>query len=185
MNRLSHLAGWYVGTCTNTTSNITANLLLQIHGATETRMHGELGLFGNLAGGGHFHASLDGGVIRFTTCIPAVQAVIEWIGKRVADGYSGSYQVTCDAPDPAHDIMAQQEGVWSCARVDHLSHELESVFVFHDGETEGPLALEEFVQHATADRWPSHALVVRNHGTAWSTIGECITELQAQTAEAN
>ncbi|MEK7782018.1 MAG: hypothetical protein AAB370_11015 [Verrucomicrobiota bacterium] len=185
MNNLPKFASWYVGTCTNTTSDITANLLLQIHGATETRVHGELGLFGNLAGGGPFHASLDSGTIRFTTCIPAIQVVIEWTGKRVGDRYSGSYQVTCDAPDPERGIMAREEGLWSCVQVNHLGHELESVFVFHDGETEGPLALEEFVQHATVDRWPPHALVARHDFKLWSTVEGCITELQSQTIGAN
>jgi len=119
--------------------------------------------------------------------VPALQTVIEWNGERTADGFSGSYKVSCDAPDPERGIMAQQEGVWSCIFVQcpGEADRIESVFVFHAGETEGPFALDEFVQHAVAERWPAHALVARSNGTAWNTIGDCLTELQSQTIGAN
>lgn len=189
MHNPLNLAGWYVGTCTNTTTDTTANLLLRIHGATDTRIHGELSLSGNLGGGGPFHASLHQGQIRFTTCLPALQTVIEWIGERSTDGFTGSYKVSCDAPDPERGIMARQEGVWSCDFVQHPGNldtdRIESVFVFHAGKSEGPLALEEFVQHATDERWPAHALVARSNCTAWNTISECLAELQSQIVSAN
>lgn len=189
MNQSNKLAGWFVGTCTNTTIDTTANLLLRIHGATDTRMHGELNLSGNLGGGGPFHATLHQRWIRFTTCLPALLTVIEWSGERTADGFSGSYKVTCDAPDPERGVFAEQEGVWSCAfvrgPVDPDSEPTESVLVFNAGASEGPFVLDEFVQHAVDERWPPHALVARSNGAAWSTIRECITELQAQTVGAN
>jgi len=41
---ISLLPGWYVGTCTNITADVTDNLLLTIFGVTGSTMHGELAL---------------------------------------------------------------------------------------------------------------------------------------------
>jgi hypothetical protein len=60
MSETKILPGWFAGTCTNTTVNQTANLLLRIYGATDFRMHGELGVYGNLDGGGSFHRQPPG-----------------------------------------------------------------------------------------------------------------------------
>lgn len=85
--------GWFVGSCTNTTMGISANLLLVIHGATETGVHGELYLSGDLGGGGPFNGNIGSSVITFTTCVPTAQTAIEWQGHIVAEQISGNYTV--------------------------------------------------------------------------------------------
>ena len=189
MSESKLLPGWFAGTCTNTTANQSANLLLHIYGATDTRMHGELGLYGNLGGSGPFHASLKEGRVLFTTCQPARQVVIEWSGDRSDNGFTGTYKVEVDAPDLAHGVLPLQEGIWSCTFVRGLSapdaDEIKDVSVFHEGKSEGPFPEEEFAQHAIAERWPSHALAATHDCTVWGTIGEFIASRQADTIVGN
>jgi len=181
--------GWFAGTCTNTTVNQTANLLLRIYGATDSRMHGELGVYGNLGGGGPFHASLKEGRVLFTTCQPAHQSVIEWSADRTDDGFSGTYKVEVDAPELAPWELRLQEGIWSCrfvrgsgaAAADEINH----VSVFDEGKSEGPFAMEDFAQQAIAERWPPHALAATQDCTEWGTVGEFIASLQARTISGN
>lgn len=170
------LTGWFVGTCTNSTAHTSANLLLRIHGATETRIHGELSLFGDLGGGGPFHGTVQGETVRFTTCLPALQIVIEWDGRRTGDGMAGTYEVWSDHPEVAALGLQRQTGVWACALVSQLdaagANRTELVWVFHDGQSEGPLTVEVFLKHTADERWPSHALAARENCTVWCTVGE-------------
>lgn len=189
MSESKIVAGWFAGTCTNTTVNQSANLLLHIFGATDSRMHGELGLYGNLGGGGPFHASIKQGRVLFTTCLPAHQIVIEWSGARTEDGFSGTYKTECDAPDPARGVSGPQEGIWSCSFVRDLSapdaDEFNRVSVFHEGRSEGPFSMEEFAQHAIAERWPPYAMAAAEDCTDWSTVGAFLASLRAETISGN
>jgi hypothetical protein len=182
-------AGWFAGTCTNTTAGITANLLLKIHGATDRRMHGELGLYGNLGGSGPFYASLDHGRVRFTTCMPAYQVVIEWSGDLTENGFAGTYVTECDAPDLGQGGTGPQAGVWTCLFVRGLDDpdlaRNHQVSVIHEGESAGPFTQEEFLQHALVGRWPPHALAAMQDCTVWGTVGECIASHQAGSAGSN
>jgi len=82
-----------------------------------------------------------------------------------------------------------QEGIWSCTFVRGLgapdSDEINHVSVFHEGRSEGPFSMEEFMQHAIAERWPSHALAATHDCTVWGTIGEFIASRQADTIVGN
>ena len=162
-----NLTGWFVGTCTNSTVNTSANLLLHIHGATEVRIHGELSLFGELDGGGPFHGTVLGETVRFTTCLPALQIVIEWEGKRTGDGMAGTYDVWSDHPGVAAQGLQRQAGIWSCALVSQPDEtgadRTGLVWVFHDGQSDGPFTVEAFLKHTAAERWPPHALTAREN----------------------
>ena len=165
---------WFVGTCVNSTANETANLLLLIHGGTEARMHGELSLSGELGGGGPFHADVQGDRLRFTTCLPVLQTVVEWQGQRTERGLAGTYQVWCDLPKAVAPGLAQQQGEWSCERVspaDEIGPDRrEDIWVFHDGSVQGPMSEMEFLRQAGASRWPAHALVARENKAVWNTV---------------
>lgn len=165
---------WFVGTCVNSTANERANLLLLIHGGMEARVHGELSLFGELCGGGPFHADVQGDQLRFTTCLPVLQTVVEWRGQRAERGLAGTYQVWCDLPDAVAAGLGRQQGEWSCVRVNPANEagpeRREDIWVFHDGRSHGPMGEGEFLQHAVALRWPAHALVAQENRTIWNTV---------------
>ena len=170
----SQPTGWFVGTCVNTTVCQSANLLLLMHGGNEARVHGELSLFGELGGGGPFHGSWYEDQLRFTTCLPLLQTVVEWHGERTERGLTGTYQVWCDLPEEVAGGLGQQRGQWSCVRVNHADESGTvhpgDIWVFHDGHSQGPMNEQEFLRHATASRWPPHALVAHEHGTSWNTV---------------
>lgn len=180
----SQPTGWFVGTCVNSTVNQTANLLLLIHGGTAARVHGELSLFGELGGGGPFHGSWQKDQLRFTTCLPLLQTVVEWRGERTERGLAGTYQVWCDLPEAVAGGLDQQRGQWSCVRVNSTDEagtgHPADLWVFHDGHSQGPMSEEEFSRHASASRWPPHALVAQEHGTAWNTVSGLRDLLEAR-----
>ena len=163
LNDHRHMTGWFVGVCTNTTVNLSANLLLLIHGVTDTAIHGELKLSGDLDGGGPFYGRIRGGTIAFMTCIPAQQVVIEWRSDISETGYSGTYQATSDHPEIVAAGLQHQEGVWSCSFVRALGQATPErdglVWLFDEGVAEGPLPVDEFAMHAAAGRWPGRTLV--------------------------
>jgi hypothetical protein len=189
MSESKIVPGWFAGTCTNTTVNQSANLLLHIFGGTDSRMYGQLGVYGNLGGGGPFHANLKERRLLFTTCQPAHQSVIEWSGDRTEDGFSGTYKVEVDAPELSPGQLRLQEGVRSCSFVRDLSapdaDEFNRVSVFHEGRTEGPFSMEEFAQHAIAERWPPYAMAAAQDCTDWSTVGAFLASLRAETISGN
>ena len=183
----SQPAGWFVGTCANATVSETANLLLLIHGGTATRVHGELSLFGELGGGGPFHGRVNGQELRFTTCLPLLQTVVEWHGQRTESGLAGTYQVCCDLPEVVTADLSQQRGHWSCVQVNHADDTGQpgAIWVFHDGQSEGPLSEAEFLRRAHASRWPPHALAAREKGTSWNTVGGLCDLLEASRLALN
>ena len=188
-SEFNNIAGWFAGTCTNTTANITANLLLRVYGATKHRLHGELGLYGDLGGSGPFHASLSLSRVLFTTCMPAHQVVIEWSGDLTDGGFAGTYITECDAPDLGQGGTGPQVGEWACAFVRGLdapgSEKNDHVSVFHGGGSEGPFTEVEFMRHAVAGRWPTNALAAAQDCTVWGTVGEFIVSHQARQVGGN
>ena len=189
MKESRSIVGWFAGTCTNTTVNQSANLLLCNHGAANGRLHGELGLYGPLLGGGPFHARLHRGRIEFTTCLPALQVVIEWTGDRTREGFSGTNHVVCDNPGMVASELREQAGVWSCVFVrdpgEPAADRIELISVFHEGRCSGPFVMEDFMLHAAADRWPSHALVALQDCSVWNTVGDFLASLNARTMDRN
>ncbi len=177
------LHGWLVGTCANSTVSLSANLLLRIHGVAENRIHGELCLYGELGGGGPFHGSIQGDNVRFTTCVPAMQMVIAWIGNQTDEGLAGTYEVWSDRADLAAQGLQEQAGIWSCALVgapeETGADRTKLVWVFHQGRSEGPFSVELLVKHATAERWPLHALVARENFTVWNSLREFLDSIEA------
>lgn len=188
MKPYSPLVGWHVGTCTNTTANVTDNLLLAIFGVTVSTLHGELALAGVLGGGSPFQGTIANGQVRFTTIVPTTLLSVTWRGIISDTGLSGSYVVRWDNPEVKLNRRHQQ-GVWSCklARPMGLFNpdDAHRVWVYHDGNEEGPLNSEDFYQRLIAGQWPSNAIVGLNDQTKWSTVAECLDQLQAEAAVRN
>jgi len=184
----SPLVGWHVGTCTNTTEGFSANLLLTIYWATDTTLHGELALFGDLAGGGAFQGAIDNGQVTFTTAVPAAQVAITWRGTISGGALAGDYVVRCDNPKikPA---SRHQVGVWSCKLIRSLSapdpDEASAVWVYNDGTEEGPLTAEAFDQRLNDGEWPPNAIVGLDDRTTWSTVAACLEKIIALAAARN
>jgi len=188
MKNYSPLAGWLVGTCTNTTVGMTANLMLTIYGTPDAKVHGDLALFGDLGGGGAFQGLITSDHITFTTTVPAEQIVIEWQGAILGGHVNGTYVARCDHPgiDPA---LRHQEGVWSCNLVRNMGapnpHEANTVWVYHDGNEDGPFTAEAFVQRLQAGQWQPNAILALNDRTIWSTAADYLAKLQADAAARN
>ena len=176
----SPLLGRHFGTCSNTTEGVAANLLLTIYGATDTALHGELALFGDLVGGGVFQGTIDNGLVTFTT-VPATQVAITWRGTISGGTLTGDYAVRCYNPE-VKPATRHQAGVWSCKLVRSLiapdPDEAAAVWVYHDGTEEGPFTPDEFTQRLNACTWRRNSIVGLNNRTKWTTTGDCWTQLQ-------
>jgi hypothetical protein len=173
---MNNFSGWFVGTCTNTTVGASANLLLLIHAVSSATVHGELGLSGELSGGGPFHGRINGDHLVFTTCMPIVQTVIEWRAKMSEGTVSGTYSVACDNPEILTGGFGRQEGVWACSFVRGLEtpdpEKRGLVWVFDAGVSDGPISREEFVKSAGSGRWPDNAIVAMADCTSWTSVGQ-------------
>ena len=181
-------AGWHIGTCTNRTAGITANLLLAVYGATDSTFHGELALFGDLGGGGAFQGTIQNGHISFSTTVPTAQVAIIWKGVLSGNELTGSYVVRCDNPE-AEPALRHQEGIWSCKLVrplgDPSPDDAHRVWVYHNGNEEGPLNAEDFNQRLISGQWPPNAIVGLNDQTTWSTVADCLEKIRADSASQN
>jgi hypothetical protein len=181
-------AGWYVGTCTNTTVIMGANLLLTIYGAADGTLHGEIALFGDLGGGGVFEGMIANNQIIFTTTMPSQQVAITWAGTISGSGLSGTYVVRNDHPD-VDPTLRHQTGVWSCQLVRPLGKlspdEVQSVWVYHGGNVEGPFNFDDFNQYLAAGRWPANAIVRLDDRTLWLTTTACLEKIRADAAALN
>jgi hypothetical protein len=105
---------------------------------------------GELEGGGPFHGSINDGAVAFTTRLPTSQMVIEWRAELSENKMSGTYSVTSDNSQMIAEGLGHQEGVWSClfvrgpGNVDLEKSDL--VWMFDDGEAEGPIAKAELIK---------------------------------------
>lgn len=184
MNTDQNVLGNYVGICHNRTANLSANLVLLLHGSADQRVHGELGLYGDLAGGGAFHGTLAAGSLSFTTCEPGLQLVIEWQGHIRGTELKGAYEVFCDHPEaPAHGLQ-HQYGEWGCRLARRLgppnSSRMHLVSVFDQGRSEGPFILDDFVRHVRAGRWPMSAVVALDDMMTWWSLAELLSFIESQ-----
>ena len=182
------LIGWHVGTCTNTTVGMADNLVLTVYGVTDSTLHGELAFAGVLGGGGPFQGTIVNNQVRFTTVSPAEQFAIIWQGTVSESGLSGSYVVCYDNPEVK---LAQrhQQGVWSCKPIRAMGapnpDDAHRLWVFHNGNDEGPINPEDFNQRLLAGDWPQNAIVGLNDQTTWSTVATCLEKAQAEVASRN
>ena len=183
----SPLVGWHVGRCTSTAAGLTANLILSIHGVTATTLHGELVLLGDLGGGGMFQGLRDHDQVTFTTEGLDEQVTIAWEGTIADSELSGTYVVRCGQVDVAP-AMRHQEGIWSCRLAKSFGSpnpdEAHDVWVYHDGNEEGPFTTEAFIERLNGGQWPANALVALNDRTVWSTTAGCLEKLQAEATAA-
>jgi len=167
---------WFVGTCTNRTVDVSANMLLLVHGVTENRIYGELKLYGDLGGGGPFHGGVHQDTIRFTTCLPELQMVIIWVGTLTGEVFAGTYEVHSENADVVAQGLELQTGVWACSLVGLAGEsgggQGNTVWVFQDGTKNGPFPVEVFVAQASKGRWPPEALVAQENGTVWQSVRE-------------
>lgn len=184
----SPLTGSHVGSCTNTTAGWAANLLLTIHGVTATALHGDLVLLGDLGNGGLFQGQRDHDQVTFTTAGPDEQFTIAWEGTIAGGELSGTYVVKYDRVD-AEPALRQPAGIWSCKLVRSFGSpnpdDAQWVWVYHDGNEEGPFTTEAFVERLNLGQWPANAIVALNDQTFWSTAAACLEKVQAEAAARN
>ena len=188
MKSHSPLVGWHVGTCTNTSAGLTANLMLTIYGVTVSTIHGELALAGALGGGSPFQGTLANGQVRFTTVAPAEQFAITWQANILDTCLSGTYVVRCDNPEVKL-AWRHQQGIWSCKLVRPMMapnpDDAHRVWVYHNGVEEGPLNSEDFNQRLISGQWPPNAIVGLNDQTIWSTVADCLEKIRFDFASLN
>ena len=187
MTPYTSLAGWHVGSCTNTAAGLTANVILSIHGLTAATLHGELVLLGDLGGGGLFQGLRDHDQITFTTTVPNEQVTIMWGGTISGSKMTGAYVVRCDQVDVAP-ALRHQDGIWSCRLARSFGSpnpdEAHDVWVYHDGNEEGPFTTAAFIQRLNGGQWPANAIVALNDRTVWSTTAACLDKIQAEAEAA-
>ena len=58
------------------------------------------------------------------------------------------------------------------------------MWVYHDGNEEGPFTTEAFIQRLNGGQWPANAIVALNDRTIWSTTAACLEKIQAEAAAA-
>jgi len=148
-----------VGVCNSHTARLSVNLVFLLHGVTGSRVHGELGLYGDLGGGGPFHASLSGDSLSFSTCEPTVQLLIEWKAQFHGEQLSGSYECFCDHPEAEAEGLKYHLEDWSRQRVRGLGDidpsRMNLVSVFHVGQSYGPFSVADFARDVQAGQWPA------------------------------
>ena len=185
-NKDSH-AGWYVGVCTNTTVGMSANLRLTLY-ATNSLLYGELELAGDLQGGGKVQGTIANEEFAIATVMPAEQTSITWHGRFIGGEIQGTYVVHSNDPRVDPDLR-EQKGVWFCRLVrpmgDPEASAADSVWVYHDGDEQGPFTMEAFKAGLTTGRWPANAMVGLNDRTVWSSVTEYLAKVQADAATRN
>jgi hypothetical protein len=187
MNTEQNRLGYYVGVCHNHTAQLSANLVLLMHGLAESRVHGQLGLYGDLGGGGPFHGNLATGSLSFTTCEPTIQLVIDWRGKFTGTELSGTYDATCDHPDALSHGLQYQQGHWASRLARSLDDpdpsRMHLVSVFDQGRRDGPFTLEDFARFVRARRWPLSAVVALDDLTTWGSLADFLAFLESQAPQ--
>jgi hypothetical protein len=169
---------WFVGKCTNTTMGASANLLLIIHGVSSGKIYGELGLSGDLVGSGSFEGKVTGADIVFSTCVPAEQVVIEWLGQIAHGQIRGTYSARTSHPDLLASGHQFQNGIWECLFSRIIGNPdpagIDEVYIYNDGSAEGPFTVRQFEQLTLESRWPAKAIVALKDRTCWTSVGEYI-----------
>jgi hypothetical protein len=175
----SSLAGWYVGICNDSPKGSTANFMLNIYGATDTSLQGELAYFDELNIVVPFRGIIVDDQIAFTTVSPGAQALVIWQGTISELEWTGT-ALLCSNNPKINPGLEPQEGFWSCKIVQSAGAinpaEANTVWVYHDGVEYGPFTSAEFIQRLNACEWPRNAIVGLIDRTIWMTAGEYWTK---------
>ena len=165
------LAGWYVGTCNDSPKGCAANFMLNIYGATDTTLQGELAFFDELNILVPFRGIIVDDQIAFTTVSPGAQMVVLWQGTISQLEWTGTGLLFSNNP-----ALEPQEGAWSCKLVRSAGAmnpaEANTIWVYHEGVEYGPFTAAEFIRRLNACEWPRNAIVGLIDRTIWTTTGE-------------
>jgi hypothetical protein len=178
----SPLAGWHVGTCTDASVSVTANLMLAIYEATNTTLHGEVSLFDTQdVVTVSFRGTIKNGQAVFTATVPRTKTTITWQGIISGTELTGTYTARCGSPN-ADPSLRHQAGVWSCKLIRPLGapkpETAHFVWVYHGGVEDGPFAQAEFMQRLNAGHWCRNAIVGLIDRTIWTTVGDYWTKIR-------
>ncbi len=182
MKTHSPLAGWHIGTCTDASMSVTANLMLTIYEATEAALHGEVSLFDTVdVVTVPFRGTIKNGQVVFTAEVPRTKTSITWQGIISGTDLRGTYSAHCASPN-ADPSLRHQEGVWSCKMIRPLGapkpETASSVWVYQDGVEDGPFTPDEFLQRLNAGHWCRNAIVGLIDRTIWTTTGDFWTKIR-------
>ena len=86
----SQLAGWYIGTCNDSTKGSAANFMLNVYGATDTSLQGELAYFDEVNIVVPFRGIIIDDQIAFTTVSPDGQTLVIWQGTISEPEWTGT-----------------------------------------------------------------------------------------------
>jgi len=171
----SSLAGWYVGTCNDSPEGGATNFMLNIYGATDSSVQGELAYFDELNIVVPFRGIIVDDQIVFTIVSPDGQTLVIWQGTISEPEWTGTALLCSDNPE-INTALEPQEGAWACKLVRSAGAmnpaEANTVWVYHDGIEYGPFTTAEFMQRLNACEWPRNAIVGLIDRTIWTTAGE-------------
>jgi hypothetical protein len=153
--------------------------MLNIYGATDTSLQGELAYFDELNIVVPFRGIIVDDQIAFTTVSPGAQALVIWQGTISELEWTGT-ALLCSNNPKINPGLEPQEGFWSCKIVQSAGAinpaEANTVWVYHDGVEYGPFTSAEFIQRLNACEWPRNAIVGLIDRTIWMTAGEYWTK---------
>jgi len=175
----SSLAGWYVGTCNDANNASAANFMLNVYGATDTSLQGELGYFDEVNIVVPFRGIIIDDQISFTTVSPDQQTLVIWQGTISELEWTGTALLFSNN-SKINTALEPQEGAWACKLVRSAGAinpaEANTVWVYHDGVEHGPFTSAEFTQRLDACEWPRNAIVGLNDRTIWITTDDYGTQ---------
>jgi hypothetical protein len=175
--------GFYFGTCTNTTVNVTARIALALAAQDKDLVPGTLGIYGELGGGGDFLATKTGNKICFTTHEPEHKISIVWQGTLQDGNIEGTYSVTASGIMMRIMGLGRQVGSWKCDLAREFKptavqvSESARIWVRSQNGTEGPLLLPDFIELLIKDRWDHNADVSIDGQASWLPIGLIVEQL--------
>jgi hypothetical protein len=179
--------GFYFGTCTNSTVNVTARIALALDSGSHDLIPGTLGIYGELAGGGDFTATSTCDSICFTTHEPKHKISIVWQGVLRNRKFEGSYKVTASGLMMRVMGLGHQVGTWQCelaqdAQVTSFEATDDTRFTVRSKNgIEGPFRVADFVDLIIRGHWDHDADVSLNGRSTWIPIGVIVDALSQNT----
>ena len=149
--------------------------MLNVFGATDTSLQGELALFDELNIVVPFRGTIIDDQIAFTTVSPGAQALVIWQGTISEREWNGT-ALLCSNNPTINPALEPEEGAWACKLVRSAgasnTAEVNNIWVYHEGVEYGPFIPAEFIQRLNACEWPQNAIVGLVDRTIWTTAGE-------------
>jgi hypothetical protein len=171
----SSLAGWYIGICNDSLKGSAANFMLNIYGATDSSVQGELAFFDEVNIVVPFRGIIVEDQIAFTIISPDARTLVIWQGTISEPEWTGTALLCSNNPE-INPALVPQDGAWSCKLVRAAGAinpaAAKSVWVYHEGVEYGPFTTAEFTQRLNDCEWPHNAIVGLNDRTIWTTTGE-------------